>query len=120
MQEDEENERQEFLASAQPHLSNIFDETQLDFRLHTQSGDHVGLPTEVFQSSALLAQATFRDSGEPVPLKCQWYHVPSGDEIEVSERQLQPIDHATGSCFQPSLADVGKKICVHAIPVCKD
>ena len=46
--------------------------------------------------------------------------MPSGDEIEVAERQLQPIEHATGSCFQPSLADVGKKICVHALPVCKD
>ena len=26
------------------------------------------------------------------------------------------IEHCTGACFQPSIEDIGKKVCVHAMP----
>jgi len=31
--------------------------------------------------------------------------------------QLAEIVGVTGACYQPSLQDVGTKICVHALPV---
>ena len=61
----------------------------------------------------MIASATFKDgemAGMPVPLHCTWYNI-SGDTQEFVQ-----IPDVSGSCFQPSVEDIGLKIAVHAIP----
>lgn len=52
---------------------------------------------------------------DPIPLNCTWYNIPDEDK-EKNKVGLQVIDNCTGACFQPSIEDIGKKVCVHAIP----
>jgi hypothetical protein len=52
-------------------------------------------------------------AGMPVPLNCTWYRV-SPDPLKSQE--FIPIDGVSGCCYQPTLDDIGFKICVHAIP----
>ena len=49
----------------------------------------------------------------PVPLNCTWYRV-SGNPVE--QQAFIPIEGVVGCCYQPTLDDIGYKICVHAIP----
>lgn len=65
------------------------------------------------QTSVLIASATMKKGenlGLPVPLHCTWYNVsPTNKEFRV-------IENVSGACYQPSINDVGNRICVHAIP----
>ena len=36
------------------------------------------------------------------------------------EEGLTLIEHVQGACFQPSMEDIGTKICVHAVPADDD
>ena len=58
----------------------------------------------------------FRETGEPLPLTCQWFNLRQQSE-ECPSPALTEIPGVTGACYQPSLEDVGTKICVHALPV---
>ena len=61
----------------------------------------------------MIASATFREgenAGMPVPLHCTWYNI-SKDANEFIQ-----IPEVSGSCFQPSVEDIGFKVLVHAIP----
>eukprot|EP00347_Sterkiella_histriomuscorum_P024154 403332120 len=82
---------------------NVFDENSFDFRL-------VGGP---IHTDVLIASATMKKGdniGLPVPLHCTWYNVsPITNEFKV-------IENVCGACYQPSIDDVGDRICVHAIP----
>lgn len=81
----------------------MFDENSFDFNL-------VGGPVH---TEVLIANATMKkgnSSGLPIPLHCTWYNVsPDSNEFRV-------IEHVSGACYQPSIDDVGDRICVHAIP----
>lgn len=61
----------------------------------------------------LIASATMKKGeniGLPVPLHCTWYNVaPANNEFRL-------IENVSGACYQPSIDDVGNRICVHAIP----
>lgn len=57
-------------------------------------------------------------SEEPIPLKCTWYNIPVDKDNKDGELRL--IEHASGACFQPSIEDIGTKICVHALPAEND
>ena len=46
-----------------------------------------------------MAEAVFKESGEPIPLTCSWFNIPDEAAIESHERQLQPIENASGACF---------------------
>jgi hypothetical protein len=48
-------------------------------------------------------------TGAPLPIHCKWYTMEKGSD-------LKEIERVTGAFFQPSIDDVGKMICVHAIP----
>jgi hypothetical protein len=48
----------------------------------------------------------------PVPLNCTWFNL----EAEGSNGEFLEIPNATGSCYQPSVEDIGLKVMVHAIP----
>lgn len=55
-----------------------------------------------------------RDGGMPIPMHCSWYNVSRKQDPKKDAFTL--IEGLTGSCYQPSIEDVGDKICVHAIP----
>ncbi|CDW88006.1 UNKNOWN [Stylonychia lemnae] len=83
--------------------NNVFDENSFDFKL-------VGGP---LHSEVLIASATMKkgeNQGLPIPLHCTWYNV------SPDSNQFKEIEHVTGACYQPSIEDVGERICVHAIP----
>ena len=64
-------------------------------------------------TEVMIASATFKDgdmAGMPVPLHCTWYNI-SSDQSDFIQ-----IPGVSGSCFQPSVDDIGFKILVHAIP----
>ena len=64
-------------------------------------------------TDVMIASATFREgenAGMPVPLHCTWYNI-SKDANEFIQ-----IPEVSGSCFQPSVEDIGFKVLVHAIP----
>jgi hypothetical protein len=50
--------------------SGIFDENHVAFELESGTGD------QKYQSDAIYASATMKQSGEPIPLKCTWYNIP--------------------------------------------
>ena len=80
-----------------------FDENTFDFRLK-------GGP---YQSVLIEASATIKKGdniGMPLPLQCTWYRANTEADFIV-------IEGVTGAFYQPSIDDVGCKICVHAIPV---
>ena len=61
----------------------------------------------------MIASATFKDgenAGMPVPIHCTWYN---SDQKSGSFVQIPDV---SGSCFQPSVEDIGFKVVVHAIP----
>ena len=92
--------------------SGIFDENDVIFELESGGGE------QKYQSDAIYASATMKQSGEPIPLKCTWYNIPVKEGQKVG--QLTIIENASGACFQPSIEDIGTKICVHAIPADND
>jgi len=47
--------------------------------------------------------------GAPLPIHCKWYTMEKGSD-------LKEIEGVTGAFFQPSIDDIGKMICVHAVP----
>ncbi|TNV83300.1 hypothetical protein FGO68_gene9992 [Halteria grandinella] len=112
-----EEERKEILqsslATSLPQNS-VFDENSIDFSLLV-GGTSASTQTSVIHTEVLIVQATNkRDSGMPLPMHCSWYNVsrkkdPSKDEFTL-------IEGIYGSCYQPSIEDLGDKICVHAIP----
>jgi hypothetical protein len=56
----------------------------------------------------MIASATFKESGMPVPLHCTWYNK--------TETEFIQIPGVTGACYQPSVEDVGKTVVVHGVP----
>jgi len=48
-------------------------------------------------------------TGTPLPIHCKWYTMEEKND-------LREIDGVNGAFFQPSIDDIGKRICVHAIP----
>mmetsp|Transcript_17738 Transcript_17738/g.16970 ORF Transcript_17738/g.16970 Transcript_17738/m.16970 type:complete len:116 (+) Transcript_17738:302-649(+) len=50
------------------------------------------------------------NSGLPIPLHCTWYVVSQDNNNFVL------IEHVCGAYYQPSIDDIGYRICVHAIP----
>jgi len=56
----------------------------------------------------MIASATFKESGLPVPLHCTWYNKTPTEFIQ--------IPGVTGACYQPSVEDVGKTVVVHGVP----
>lgn len=88
--------------------SGIFDENQVHFKLE--------IPESCYQSDAIFASAVFKLTGEPIPLQCQWFNLPP-KTVENENPQLIAIPGVTGAMYQPSIEDVGMKICVHALPV---
>ena len=60
-----------------------------------------------------MASATFKigeNAGMPVPLHCTWYN------LKGSQNEFIKIPDVSGSCYQPSVEDIGCKVVVHAIP----
>ena len=60
-----------------------------------------------------MASATFKtgeNAGMPVPLHCTWYNITS------DQNEFVKIPDVSGSCYQPSVEDIGSKVVVHAIP----
>jgi hypothetical protein len=82
--------------------SQAFDENTFDFKLvHS-----------LYHADVLIASATFKSgslAGTPVPLHCTWYVTNEGNQFDL-------IENASGSCYQPTIDDVGKKISVHGVP----
>jgi hypothetical protein len=100
----------EFAQSVIPD-SGIFDENQVIFKLE--------IPETCYQTDAIFASAIMKSTGLPLPLQCEWYNLPVDQQATGSNNLIQ-IPGATGACFQPSIEDVGTKICVHAIPMSED
>lgn len=105
-----QDSKEEFARSCRPD-SQIFDENKVNFCLVSGSEQS----ETKYQSDAIFAQACLKTNQDPIPLNCTWYNIPS-DESEKGKVGLQVIDNCTGACFQPSIEDIGKKVCVHAIP----
>ena len=77
--------------------------------MHGDDGD------KNFHTDVMIASATFKDgdmAGMPVPLHCTWYNI----SADGSSNEFIQIPEVSGSCFQPSVEDIGFKILVHAIP----
>jgi hypothetical protein len=100
----------QFVKTALPN-SGVFDENQVNFSLESGSNE------QKYQSEAIYASATLKSSGDPIPLTCAWYNIPLLGEKGGS---LQLIENASGACFQPSIEDIGTKICVQAMPAEND
>ena len=96
--------------SCNPNAS-VFDENKVDFTLVSGAEEN---KEETYQSDAILASAALKSNADPIPLNCTWYNVPV--EEHGSRQGLQLIENASGACFQPSIEDIGKKVCVHAMP----
>ena len=67
----------------------------------------------LLHTDVLIASATFKEgdmAGMPVPLHCTWFN------ISDDSKEFLPIPDTTGSCYQPSIDDVGYSVMVHAIP----
>ena len=83
----------------------MFDENSFDFRLTIGGG---GLAIgKILHTEVLIASATTKKEGLPIPLHCTWYNVrptsvPGKDEFRL-------IEQVSGSCYQPSIEDVGLK-----------
>ncbi|CAI2385371.1 unnamed protein product [Moneuplotes crassus] len=81
---------------------SAFDENKIDFNLN-------GGPK---YTDVLVASAMFNDGdskGFACPLVCKWFYT-------IKNNQLKEIEGVCGSFYQPSLDDIGAKICVHAHP----
>ncbi len=83
----------------------MFDENSFDFRL-TIGGGHIAAG-KILHTEVLIASATTKKEGMPIPLHCTWYNVvtsaiPGKDEFRL-------IEQFSGSCYQPSIEDVGNK-----------
>lgn len=92
-------------------MSGIFDENQVAFGLEA--------PDTLLHTNAIFASAVLKGTGEALPLNCQWFNLPQLGEGQ-SGPELQLIPNVTGACFQPSIEDVGTKICVHALPLAEE
>ena len=62
---------------------------------------------KILHTEVLIASATTKKEGLPIPLHCTWYNViptgvPGKDEFRV-------IEMVSGSCYQPNIEDVGSK-----------
>jgi hypothetical protein len=110
LEKDIEDSKEEFAMSCRPD-SSLFDENKVDFSL--VSGTENSKVS--YQSDAIFAKASLKNNTDPIPLNCTWYNIPD-DQDEKSKSGLQLIEHCTGACFQPSIEDIGKKVCVHAMP----
>lgn len=80
----------------------MFDETWFKFEL---KGGPVH--SELLVASATLTKGDM--AGAPLPIHCKWYTMEKAND-------LKEIEGVSGAFFQPSIDDVGKMICVHAIP----
>lgn len=49
--------------------SGIFDENMVTFKLE--------IPESCYQSDAIFASAILKETGEALPLSCQWYNIPA-------------------------------------------
>jgi len=83
----------------------VFDENSFDFRL-TIGGGHIAAG-KILHTEVLIASATTKKEGMPIPLHCTWYNVvpsaiPGKDEFRL-------IEQVSGSCYQPSIEDIGNK-----------
>jgi hypothetical protein len=90
--------------------STAFDENSFNFNLMSSDRENKNYHTDV-----LIASATFKsgeNEGMPVPLNCTWFNLEAGS----SNGEFLEIPNATGSCYQPSVEDIGLKVMVHAIP----
>ena len=103
-------ETQAFVSTTDPN-SGVFDENAVNFKLES------GTSEAKVQSDAIFASASLKESGEAIPLNCQWYNIPI---VDGKHGGLTLIENASGACFQPSLCDIGTKICVHALPAEND
>ena len=57
--------------------SGIFDENAVEFVLQSgQSKDD----QVYYQTDAIFASATMKESGEAIPLKCTWYNIPKTED----------------------------------------
>ena len=81
---------------------NVFDETKVDFQLS-------GGPkyTDVLMASALFNAG--KNKGFACPLMWKWFYTFKNSE-------LHDIEGVKSSFYQPSLDDIGARICVHAYP----
>jgi hypothetical protein len=101
----------QFVKTALPN-SGVFDENQVHFYLES------GTNEQKYQSEAIYASATLKSSGDPIPLTCAWYNIPKLENNK--DGSLQLIESASGACYQPSIEDIGTKICVQAMPAEND
>ena len=81
----------------------VFDENKVDFKLN-------GGPkyTDVLVASAIFNEGDSK--GIACPLIWKWFYTFKNNELHV-------IEGITGSFYQPSLDDIGARICVHAYPI---
>lgn len=101
----------QFVKTALPN-SGVFDENQVHFVLES------GTDEQKYQSEAIYASAILKTTGDPIPLTCAWYNIPKLENDK--DGALQLIENANGACFQPSIEDIGTKICVQAMPAEND
>lgn len=64
--------KQAFADTTDPR-SGVFDENSVDFQLESGVGDIK------LQSDAIFASASLKETGEAIPLNCQWYNIPLVD-----------------------------------------
>ena len=105
------NEQEAAFARTADPESGIYDENAVEFRLES------GTEAVKYQSDAIFASAVLRDTGEAIPLNCAWYNIPIADG---KDSGLTLIQQVQGACFQPSIEDIGTKVCVHAVPADDD
>ena len=66
---------------------------------------------QILQSEVLIASATNKSDGMPIPLHCTWYNVTSKIHEATGKKSEEfiVIDQVTGACYQPSIDDVGDR-----------
>ena len=90
-----------------------FDETAFKFTLMGSNPSPINIQ-EYLHTSVIQACGTYlegNNTGQAVALNCTWYNIPIDKEDELIE-----IPGIKGACYSTSIADIGHKIFVHAIP----
>ena len=62
-----------------------------------------------FHTEIIIATATTKRDGLPIPLHCTWYNVTPKIVNGKKQDEFVPIESITGACFQPSVEDVGDR-----------
>jgi hypothetical protein len=86
----------------------VFDENSFNFKL-TVGGRAEGVSGSIPHSEVLIASATTKKDGMPIPLHCTWYNVTPREVNGKKQDEFVPIDSITGACYQPSVEDIGDR-----------